>query len=182
MKNENILEKNSQSILDPLVSNILALKNNPYKNYNDLNQVWNNPSHGININHQDKLNLFLNDIDKSETIWKETGVYLGLVFQAVENNTVVDIGVPIGLVSKPEKIDDYNYDELTIKNDFIDSDHIKRHQILEFIELYKEYLIDKVVKNLDSIQIEIKPFYAISNKKINYQIVERDYFKKNKIK
>lgn len=159
---------NNQSIVKPetLKVNLEA----PYKKYKYLNDVWNNPSHGINVNNQNELNAFLQDVENSKSLWKNSGVYLGIILQAVEQNTVIDTGYPLGLVTE---IDNYDRNELR---------HITVDEIKNFIELYKQYLTSEVVKNLDNICIEIKPFYGINTQQINYEVVEQNYNKRLKIK
>jgi hypothetical protein len=164
----------SQSIVKPLDSNFLPLDSAPYKKYNYLHDAWHTPSHGININDTDELNSFFKDIEKSQNMWEDSGIHLGLIFQAVEKDTVIDMGCPIGLVPQINANKDEYYNDLQT--------HIAAPQIKDFIEMYKKYLTEQVIENLDNVSVEIKPFYDINEQKINYNLVEQNVNKKLKIK
>lgn len=87
----------SENIVDPIESKVF-LYTDLYSRYSYLKGAWHNTSPGTDINNKEELNSFLNDVAKSENMWENTGFYLGLIYQAVEGDTVIDRSCPIGFI------------------------------------------------------------------------------------
>lgn len=170
LDNGKIAPTNSRSIVEPLKEQVSSLHRNFYENYQHINEAWHTPGHGIDIKNQKELSSFLNDIEKSKDIWQKSGIYLGCILQAVHKDNIIDRGSPIGLYQ-----DLNNYEEDKIN-------HITSSEIKDIIEMYKEYLCSEVIKDISDVFIEVKPFYAINEQKINYEVVEQNCNKKLKIK
>lgn len=133
----------------------------PFNKYDHIFKAWHTGSHGINIKEVQAVENFIKDYEQSNLLWKQAGMHIGFIIQAVENNVIVNRGCPITLLSDISVEGEHEENQI----------HVNPQITWEVVDSYKQYLKEECFKDISLLEIEVKPFFLLNKEDIDYEVV-----------